>query len=95
MERQELLVRSALVSLLAVAAMSLSPHAMAAGKANVEKCFGIAKAGKNDCSVKNSSHSCAGQATKDGQADAFVVVPKGTCDKIVGGSLSEPAMMKK
>lgn len=50
-----------------------------------EKCYGVAKAGKNDCQTANSA--CAGTAKKDGQKDAFVLLPKGTCEKIVGGSL--------
>lgn len=51
-----------------------------------EKCYGIAKAGTNDCQTANAS--CAGSATKDNQADAFLLVPKGLCNKIVGGSLT-------
>jgi uncharacterized membrane protein len=49
-----------------------------------EKCFGVAKAGKNDCA---SGHSCAGTATKDRSAGDFVYLPKGTCDKIAGGMM--------
>jgi uncharacterized membrane protein len=51
----------------------------------VEKCYGVAKAGKNDCQTKTSS--CAGTSKQDGQKDAWLSVPKGTCEKIVGGSL--------
>jgi len=51
---------------------------------DMEKCFGVAKAGKNDCQTKTSS--CAGTSTKDAQTDAWVFVPKGTCEKLVGGS---------
>jgi uncharacterized membrane protein len=51
-----------------------------------EKCYGIAKAGKNDCQTATSS--CAGTAKKDAQADAWLSVPKGTCEKIAGGSLT-------
>jgi len=49
-----------------------------------EKCYGIAKAGKNDCQTNASA--CAGTSKRDNQADAWIYVPKGTCDKIVGGS---------
>jgi uncharacterized membrane protein len=73
-----------------------------AGTANaadhpMEKCFGIAKAGLNDCSSKKSGHSCAGQAAKNSDANDFVSVPKGTCNKIAGGVLMESGdmMMKK
>ena len=51
-----------------------------------EKCFGIAKAGKNDCQTATSS--CAGTSKKTAQTDAWLSVPKGTCEKIAGGSLT-------
>ena len=51
-----------------------------------EKCFGVAKAGKNDCQTATSS--CAGTSRKDAQTDAWLSVPKGVCGKIAGGSLT-------
>ena len=54
--------------------------------AKTEKCYGIAKAGKNDCAA--NGHGCMGQAAKDGDAKEWIKVPKGTCEKIVGGSLT-------
>jgi uncharacterized membrane protein len=51
----------------------------------MEKCYGIVKAGMNDC--QTATQSCAGSATVDKQPDAFLFVPKGMCNKIVGGSL--------
>lgn len=65
----------------------VSGNANAADKKDMEKCFGIAKAGMNDCSSSKSAHSCAGQATKNNDAEDFVAVPKGTCNKIAGGML--------
>ena len=50
-----------------------------------EKCYAVAKAGKNDCQTTNSS--CAGTSKRDSQGDAWVYMPKGSCDKIVNGSL--------
>ncbi len=67
----------------------VSGNAVAAD-VKMESCFGIAKAGKNDCTSKKSAHSCAGQATKNGDPNDFVAVPKGTCDKIVNGSTQPP-----
>lgn len=58
----------------------------AAEKVQMEKCYGIVKAGKNDC--QTSSSACAGTAKKDAQKDAWIYIPKGTCDKIVGGQLA-------
>lgn len=52
-----------------------------------EKCYGIAKAGKNDCFTP--SNSCGGTSTEDGQKDSWIYVPAGTCEKIVGGILDK------
>jgi uncharacterized membrane protein len=74
------LVASALATALSMAAM---PAAQAAD--DNEKCYGVAKAGKNDCQTATSS--CAGTSKSDAQADAWIYVPVGTCEKIVGASL--------
>ncbi|MDD2722367.1 MAG: DUF2282 domain-containing protein [Gallionella sp.] len=69
----------------------------AAADMKMEKCYGVAKAGKNDCGSKAAGHACAGQASKNSDANDFVAVPAGTCDKLANGS-TEPAgamMMKK
>lgn len=50
-----------------------------------EKCYGIVKSGMNDCATATAS--CAGSSTKDNQKDAFLLMPKGLCEKIVGGNL--------
>lgn len=49
-----------------------------------EKCHGVVKAGRNDCFT--AQNSCAGTTKIDGQRDAWIYVPAGTCEKIVGGS---------
>jgi uncharacterized membrane protein len=54
--------------------------------ADSEKCYGVAKAGKNDC--KTDVNSCAGQSKVDHNPAAFIAVPAGTCEKISGGSLT-------
>ncbi|MES9833797.1 MAG: DUF2282 domain-containing protein [Candidatus Thiodiazotropha sp. DIVDIV] len=56
--------------------------------ADSEKCHGVAKAGKNDCKAGPGT-SCAGSSTADAQANAWMMVLKGSCEKIVGGSLAE------
>jgi uncharacterized membrane protein len=53
-------------------------------KFEAEKCYGIAKAGKNDCQTANSS--CAGTSKRDNQSDAWIYIPAGSCEKLVGGS---------
>ena len=53
-----------------------------------EKCYGVARAGHNDCFF--AANSCAGTASKDNEAGAWVYMPQGTCKKIVGGTLEPP-----
>lgn len=61
-------------------------HAAAPDK---EKCFGIAKAGQNDCASVTGAHSCAGQSKKDNDLTDWKFVAKGTCEK-AGGKLTIP-----
>jgi uncharacterized membrane protein len=94
MKTKDKLIRSAIASVLALtsaSALFIVNDAMAAQE--TEKCYGIAKKGMNDC--QTASQSCAGSATKDNQVDAFILLPKGTCDKIVGGMLKVNAPSKK
>lgn len=72
----------------AALALGLSGVGVAAA-ADMEKCYGVAKAGKNDCQTATSS--CAGTAKEDRQVDAFIALPKGSCEKIAGGSTTPPA----
>ncbi len=55
-----------------------------AADADKEKCFGVAKAGQNDCASATGSHSCAGQAKKDNDPAEWKFVAKGTCAKLGG-----------
>ncbi|MBL1264086.1 BufA1 family periplasmic bufferin-type metallophore [Methylomicrobium sp. RS1] len=80
-------VQSAVTAAIALSALNAAPT-FAADKADVEKCYGVAKAGKNDC--KTLSNACAGHSVTDAQADAFIALPKGTCERIAGGSLTAP-----
>jgi len=84
--KNQALVSSALAAALS---MGLVAQAQAADAAK-EKCFGIAKAGQNDCASANGSHSCAGQAKADKDANEWKYVAKGTCEK-EGGSTKAPA----
>lgn len=51
-----------------------------------EKCYGVAKKGMNDCGT--SQHNCGGMSTQDDAPDEWIYLPKGTCEKIAGGSTS-------
>ena len=69
-------------------AVTLAAGDSYAGKKDMEKCYGVVKAGQNDCGSKDGSHSCAGQAKVDGDTGEWLLVPKGTCEKLVNGSLT-------
>lgn len=91
------IVNTTLTAMLAVGIGSAGTEAAASNQANtmpkvpkgMEKCYGIAKAGLNDCGTATNS-GCAGSATMDGQVSAWIYLPRGTCAKIVGGSIVEP-----
>lgn len=84
-------VSTTLATLLALSVLGAHNQAFAADKADHEKCYGVAKAGKNDC--KTLSNACAGHSAMDNQKDAFIALPAGTCERIVGGSLEMPSGM--
>lgn len=82
MNTQKTLIAAAITGALALGTLSLSSTVSADEK---EKCYGVAKAGQNDCQTANSS--CAGTSTMDDQGDAFVLVPAGLCEKLTGSSM--------
>ena len=92
MKNVNTVVTTTLASIIALGALGMQSEAFAAEKKDVEKCYGVAKMGKNDC--KTLSNACAGHSLSDGQKDAFIALPKGTCERLVGGSLEAPAGAK-
>jgi len=82
MNQRESLIRLAVSSLFALGATAAASSALAAD-ANQEQCAGIVKAGHNDCAT--STNACHSHATVDGSAEAWVYLPKGTCERLVGG----------
>jgi uncharacterized membrane protein len=81
-----LLIASAVVAALSTPLLTSAQAGPAPmPKFDHEKCYGITKAGKNDCQTANSS--CAGTSRRDKQGDAWIYVPKGTCEKLADGSL--------
>ena len=84
---QRLIVSSALASALV---LGLVGQVAAQGKdKEKEKCYGIAKAGQNDCANMAGSHSCAGQSKVDNEAGEWKYVAKGTCKSLKGMSAEE------
>ena len=91
MSKTHELIQSAVAGLLAAGMLAASASAVAAEPAK-EKCFGVAKAGQNDCGSKYSKHSCAGQSKIDNDPNDFKLVAAGTCLKM-GGKLSPAGTM--
>ena len=88
---QRLVVSSALASLLA---LGLVGQAAAQDKGK-EKCYGIAKAGQNDCANLSGTHSCAGQSKVDNDKGEWKYVAKGTCKTMKGMTADEAKMAAK
>ena len=86
---REMLVRSALAGVLA-AGVTVGSSAFAQDMKGMEKCWGISKAGQNDCGSNKTAHACAGQAKMDNDPHDFAYVKTGTCQKM-GGSPGKPA----
>lgn len=84
-------------ALIASAALSLMSLALVgpAAAAEKEKCFGIAKAGQNDCASISGVHSCAGQSKVDMDKGEWKFVAKGTCKELNGLSLDEAKAASK
>lgn len=66
------------VALGSLLALSVGQANAADGKANMEKCFGVAQAGHNDCKA-GPGKTCAGTAKASDQGNARKLVPAGTC----------------
>ncbi|MBU7579316.1 MAG: DUF2282 domain-containing protein [Porphyrobacter sp.] len=72
--------RIAGLAVTAALAASMAHAPLAAQKKPMEKCYGISKAGQNDCSAGPGT-SCAGTSTRDYQGNAWKLVAKGSCEK--------------
>jgi uncharacterized membrane protein len=77
---------TAIGSLLTLGVTAFAAPTFAADKADMEKCYGVSKAGKNDCA--GAAHACSGQSKVDASGKDFITVPKGTCERLSGGSLT-------
>jgi len=90
MNLKKVTIAAAVGSLLALGSLAASAADDMGAAGAKDKCYGIAKAGKNDCA--SAAHSCAGQSTKDNDASDWKYVPKGECEKM-GGKTQAPAKM--
>lgn len=74
-------------AVLALATSVSAPIEEAKAAPGQEKCYGVVKAGKNDCGNLSGTHSCAGNAKIDGDPGEWLYVPKGMCEKLVNGEV--------
>jgi len=75
------LLRAAMTGLIAMATASAATSALADHEKQ-EQCAGVIKAGKNDCAT--SSNACHGHVASDSHPEAWIYLPTGTCERIVG-----------
>lgn len=81
MKDTSLLIRTAMTALVATGLTAGSVVALADNH-DREQCAGVIKAGKNDCAT--STNACHGHVAVDSSPEAWIYVPKGTCERIVG-----------
>jgi uncharacterized membrane protein len=84
----------ALIAATAASLMTLALASAPVAAQEKEKCFGIAKAGQNDCANLSGSHSCAGQSKVDMDKGEWKYVAKGTCKDMKGMSMDDAKKMK-
>jgi uncharacterized membrane protein len=81
---KRIFIAAALASAIAPVVLSAQKPAPAP-TFKAEKCYGIAKAGKNDCAA-TGNNSCGGTSKINSDPKAWIYVPAGYCERIVGGS---------
>lgn len=79
-----IVVAAAAASVLSGLVLTAPAHAQ-----EKERCYGIAKAGQNDCANLQGTHSCAGQSKVDNDKGAWKYVAKGTCKQMKGLTAEE------
>lgn len=95
--KKQTVIKSTVAGILAVGAGIAVQNALAGvpnAPANWEKCYGVSKAGKNDCGASDGSHRCGGMAKEDDMETEWIWVPEGTCLKLTGGVVGKVAPSK-
>ena len=87
MNDAKVLVRAAIAGLLAAGLAAPVSAQKSPAPPATEKCFGVAKAGQNDCGT--AKHGCATQGKVDRDPEEWKMVPKGECTKM-GGKMDPP-----
>ena len=85
-------LQAAVAGLIALGLSASAGAGPAKQPTDTEKCFGIAKAGQNDCGT--AKHACASLGKADNDAAEWKYVAKGTCEKAGGKTKAAPAEKK-
>jgi uncharacterized membrane protein len=85
-----LIIASALAAAVVAPSASMAQGPAPAPSFKAEKCYGLARAGQNDC-ASTGNNSCAGTSRANSDPRAWIYVPAGYCQRIVGGSLKPKA----
>lgn len=80
--KSDSILKAAITGVIAFSGLVAASTSFAANEGK-EQCAGITKAGQNDCAT--STNACHGHATADQTAEAWIYLPKGTCERIAGG----------
>lgn len=84
MTKRQFLLAAALAGMTAAGV-----NAINAAEEGKDKCYGIAKAGQNDCANLSGTHACAGLSKANNDAADWKYVAKGTCKELKGLSEAE------
>jgi uncharacterized membrane protein len=87
---KRIVIASALAAAVAAPSIASAQAPVPAPKFSAEKCYGLAKAGKNDC-ASTGNNSCGGSSKVNADPKAWIYVPAGYCERIVGGSKTPKA----
>ena len=85
-----ILIASALAAAVVAPSLATAQQPAPPPPFQAEKCYGIAKAGQNDC-ASTGNNSCAGTSRVNADPNAWVYVPAGYCDRIVNASKTPKA----
>lgn len=84
--KQKFLAAATVITAAIAGIQSANAHLEPKKGEDKEKCYGVVKAGKNDCASKANKHSCSSMAKVDGDPNEWIKLPSGLCEKLVGGS---------
>jgi uncharacterized membrane protein len=87
---KRVVIASALAAAVAAPTLALAQKPVPAPSWSAEKCYGIAKAMSNDC-ASAGNNSCGGSSKVANDPRAWIYVPTGYCERIVGGSKTPKA----